>query len=263
MAALDQDPYLRDHIVQVWDVANVILNGRKSTIVFEEYMDPNKYQSLYSASSLNRLTGPERLKLVEQLCNTVDRLAEHKIYHHDLSNRNIYINFETKQIKIGDFGSSNFALDVKKDGVAANSKWVSPERELYKGGLKDPGLPSEVFSLSALSYYILTGGDMPYATDPSNYHEYWPSKRPKFKSKSKKFETGFYPESREDLKRHADGLFGDEQLDRIASVFEKGLALKANERYQSGKELMRGLNNALFPKNKIASFVRESSPDKA
>ena len=153
-------------------------------------------------------------------------------------------------VKIGDFGTSNFALNVKKYGMSANPTWISPEREKYLGGVKDPGLSSEVFSLSALTYNILTCGDMPYIKHTL------PSKRSTFKDKSKKIDTGFYPESRGDLKRYCNDLFNKEQLDHLADVFEKGLAIKPSERYQSGKELFQAINNALYPKNKIISFVR-------
>jgi serine/threonine protein kinase len=255
MTALAEDSYLSKHIVKVWDISNVLIKGKESMVLFEEEMNPSKQPILFRAQELSKLPTYERLNLIEQLCTTIDRLDKHGIYHHDLSYKNIYIDFKNMQVKIGDFGGSNFANNVKLYGVEANPIWVSPERQRYLGGKKDPGLVSEVFVLTALSYYIMTAGDFPYNVGYNR--NLWPSDRSQFNNKSRRFKTGFYPDSRNDLKKYAPKNIGEAQLDQMANVFERGLAIDPKDRYQSGKELFEALQNVIYPKNKVISFVRD------
>lgn len=251
MSILTNDPYLKSHIVEVWDVSNVKIKGKDSIVIFEEYMDPEKYFTLNHTENFRRLTGPQRLSLIEQLCKIVDKLAKYQIFHHDLSAVNTFVDLETLQVKIGDFGTSNFALNVGKYGVEVNAAWTSPERELYDGKTEDPGLPSEVFSLTTLAYFIITGGDRPFIARKL------PSERYPYLNSSKKFETGFHPDSKNDLRKLTKELFNEEQIERLILVFEKGLALNSEERYKSGEELLNAINEAILPRNRIVGFVRE------
>ncbi|MBP7700502.1 protein kinase [Candidatus Woesebacteria bacterium] len=251
MSILTNDPYLKSHIVEVWDVSNVRINGKDSIVIFEEYMDTEKYFTLNRTENYRRLAGPQRLSLIEQLCKIVDKLAEYQIFHHDLSAANIFVDLETLQVKIGDFGTSNFAFNVGKYGVEVNAAWTSPERELYDGKTEDPGLASEVFSLTTLAYFIITGGDRPFVVRKL------PSERYPYLSTSKKFETGFHPDSGNDLRDLAKNIFNKEQIERLIIVFEKGLALDPAERYQCGEELMNAINEAILPPDEIIGFVRE------
>lgn len=249
MAILQGDPFLKEHIVEVWDIALARIKGKESIIIFEERMEEGDSPTIESSRFLNAINQHSFLKVADQLCQIVDRLAGYNIFHHDFSPKNIFINLKSMNIKIGDLGTSNFALDVDKYGVSAQTRWVSPERENYCIGDEISGLVSEIFTLTAIIYYFLTGGYAPYDGTV------WPSERDVFNNKTGKIKTFFDLEMRGFLMENCK-IFSQNQLKRLIKVFEKGLAVDPNERYQSGKQLMDAIKNSIYPPEKIISFVR-------
>lgn len=91
MFALSQDSYLSKHVIQVWDVANIKLNGKESIVIFEEEMDGDIEPKLANFQDLDKLGLNDRIDLIEQLCTTVDHMAKQGIFNHDLSSEKNYI----------------------------------------------------------------------------------------------------------------------------------------------------------------------------
>lgn len=257
MSILEEDPYLRDHVVKVFDVSNSLISGKEVIIIFEEDAKEEGKVDLNAVDYIGNLSFDQRLEVIKQLCNIIDTLAKYNIFHHNLTPANIFLDLKKIIVKVGDFGSANFGFDPKNMLFASSPGWVSPERELHEGSEDDSGLISEVFSLTVLIYFILTNGKYPY------YENYWPSERDVFKDESDEFLTGFHPKSKDRLKNRLKDTFEDDEINKLIKVIEKGLAIDPKDRYKSGEELFNSLSNALDSRStKIMSFIREALTSK-
>ena len=107
---------------------------------------------------------PQLLAQMRYICDAVDYAHKKGIVHRDINPRNIMI--DSEQIWIMDFGlAKRFDVDMtkvtKSTEVIGTPSYMSPEQ--WTG--KKLGPPSDIYSLGATLYYIVTGHP-PHPEDP-------------------------------------------------------------------------------------------------
>lgn len=119
-----------------------------------------KYQELDMFISTQNLTQGLLIQMASDILETLVVLEKKKILHRDIKPANIFIQWECGAPKfvLGDFGIARTVLF--KDGqvtICGTPAFMAPE--LMNGMIH--GYNSDIFSLGASLFYILTQGDLP------------------------------------------------------------------------------------------------------
>lgn len=127
----------------------------KCFFIFQE-----KYQELDMFISTQHLTQGILIQMTSDILKTLIILEKKQILHRDIKPANIFIKWEcgAPRFVLGDFGLARTVLF--KDGqvtICGTPAFMAPE--LMRG--KIHGYNSDIFSLGASLFYIMTQGDLP------------------------------------------------------------------------------------------------------
>ncbi len=235
IALLNGDPYLRNHVVQIYDFGFSLSNenGRDvpSMVLFEEYLGPDEYKTLADLPTYD----PERpdkfiktLKVFRKLATVLERMVnEYGIFYDDLKDSSLLIGRFDDNLKLLDFNGGY------------NYQSASPELALENHGFIDtkPDLKSVVFAFASLFYYKLAGKP-PFDESVS------PLVRPVFKS-----EKGIYT---------LFEISSSTESDDINDIFIRALAVNKKYRMESPMALLEEVEKVLYNQidEKLVDVVR-------
>lgn len=183
------------------------------------------------------LSLPEKLALMEQICDGLAFAHTKDVVHRDLKPANIHI-LPNGTIKIMDFGLARFSSsDITRAGtIMGTPNYMSPEQ--VRG--EKVGAPSDVFSLGAV-FYELLAGRKPFASDSVH---------------AVLFQV---------LQNEAQPLaeVAPEVPEPIRSVVEKALAKDVALRYQNAGELREALRSARAALTAASTTLRQATDSSA
>ena len=185
--------------------------GSLEPVMIMEYIkEENLQQRLKSKIPLQ----PEEvIRIVGQVASVIDYIdQEHKLYHGDIKPSQILLC--EPHVKVVDFGTSTA---VSLAGNEYTPEFSAPERQLKK----IRNLATEEFSLAATAYNMITGRVVDL--DP-------------FKPTAK-----FKRLSKWNLKYD----FSESDITMLNKLFEKALAYKPEERYESSSEFAESFANTM------------------
>lgn len=134
-------------------------NGEKTVYILEKYCTP-----LEQVVSINDLSKKELLKIAIDLCEAVQEVISHGVFHLDLKPKNIFISDGNKVI-LGDFGLSLLAGGLARNrSVRGTPEYMAPE--VYQE--HHCSECSEIYSIGLIVYYLLNERKLPFVEDVTN-----------------------------------------------------------------------------------------------
>ena len=147
----------------VVSVKNCFLENGTAYIIMEYISGINL--GTYAAKRGGKLGFQETLQLLKTPIQTLDELHRYSTYHRDISPENLMLS-KTGAVKLIDFGSAMESDSAKKTRVLMVRSGYSPV-EMYSSTGKD-GPYSDVYSMAATIYKLITGVTPPAATERLN-----------------------------------------------------------------------------------------------
>ena len=128
----------------------------ESFFFLEEYLERLDAYMQRSDQTLCGLCG-----VMVRVCDAVQALIGHGVYHLDLKLQNLYVDAEGR-VHIGDFGVALYKEELPhKRDVRGTVGYIAPE-VLIDGRCSEA---SEIYSLGQIFYRLLNGGKPPYGND--------------------------------------------------------------------------------------------------
>lgn len=147
----------------VVSVKNCFLENGTAYIIMEYISGINL--GTYAAQRGGKLGFQETLQLLKTPIQTLEELHRYSTYHRDISPENLMLS-KTGTVKLIDFGSAMESDSEKKTRVLMVLSGYSPV-EMYSSTGKD-GPYSDVYSMAATIYKLITGVTPPAATERLN-----------------------------------------------------------------------------------------------
>ena len=147
----------------VVSVKNCFLENGTAYIIMEYISGINL--GTYAAQRGGKLGFQETLQLLKTPIQTLEELHRYSTYHRDISPENLMLS-KTGTVKLIDFGSAMESDSEKKTRVLMVRSGNSPV-EMYSSTGKD-GPYSDVYSMAATIYKLITGVTPPAATERLN-----------------------------------------------------------------------------------------------
>lgn len=147
----------------VVSVKNCFLENGTAYIIMEYISGINL--GTYAAKRGGKLGFQETLQLLKTPIQTLEELHRYSTYHRDISPENLMLS-KTGTVKLIDFGSAMESDSEKKTRVLMVRSGYSPV-EMYSSTGKD-GPYSDVYSMAATIYKLITGVTPPAATERLN-----------------------------------------------------------------------------------------------
>jgi len=140
-----------DHIVKIYE-HNLDKQDENPYIIMEyvKGVDLSKYMGQAGVHGLQ-----EKISIIRQISEALDCVHNHGVLHRDIKPENIIV-MEDNVVKVTDFGIchvSNSSLTMTED-IIGSPAYMSPES--FDSG-KTNDQRSDIFSLGAISYELLTG----------------------------------------------------------------------------------------------------------
>ncbi len=179
----------------------------------------------------------EKLRLIEQVSSAVDYVNSENILHRDIKPKNVLISHGNAYL--ADFGNSSPVINKENgtqdtDMTIGSPAFMSPEQVQ---GIEKPG-DSEEYAVALLAYTVLTG---------KTVYEYTPIPDPAQNKMNEITQKMVAVATRNGLPEEAKAKLMEKYPTTI-DVFNKGLALKPEDRYQTATEFAHALEGAM--KNK-------------
>lgn len=147
----------------VVSVKNCFLENGTAYIIMEYISGINL--GTYAAQRGGKLGFQETLQLLKTPIQTLEELHRYSTYHRDISPENLMLS-KTGTVKLIDFGSAMESDSEKKTRMLMVRSGYSPV-EMYSSTGKD-GPYSDVYSMAATIYKLITGVTPPAATERLN-----------------------------------------------------------------------------------------------
>lgn len=147
----------------VVSVKNCFLENGTAYIIMEYISGINL--GTYAAQRGGKLGFQETLQLLKTPIQTLEEMHRYSTYHRDISPENLMLS-KTGTVKLIDFGSAMESDSEKKTRVLMVRSGYSPV-EMYSSTGKD-GPYSDVYSMAATIYKLITGVTPPAATERLN-----------------------------------------------------------------------------------------------
>lgn len=148
--------YLMPGVVSVRD----FFSGNRTAYIVMEYIDGMDMKR-YAKAKGGRLLPEEVFYLLKDVLKALNELHKKNIIHRDISPDNIMITRELKA-KLIDFGATKDYVTNRNEPVLLKQGYAPPE-QYFKDGNQGPW--SDVYSMCATIYYLLTGIKIPNANE--------------------------------------------------------------------------------------------------
>jgi hypothetical protein len=222
-------------IVQVYDYTIIPKESPYyggSPVIVMEYKNPDTDPTLKSYIKTEKhLKNSEIVHIVHDLARITDAAAKLHLYHGDLKLENLFINKETKDINVSDWGSSNWVHQFSNDKnktLTGTTEYAPPE---VLNNIRD--LRSEEYSVAVIAFKLLTD-ELPHTPAGSK-----PTEQALAERENKSGE----------ILEELGERFSPEQIDKLKFVFRKALSRVPEIRYQNVTAFANALENALKREN--------------
>eukprot|EP00994_Dinema_validum_P007233 NODE_581_length_1530_cov_41.226874_g425_i0.p1 GENE.NODE_581_length_1530_cov_41.226874_g425_i0~~NODE_581_length_1530_cov_41.226874_g425_i0.p1 ORF type:complete len:200 (+),score=30.94 NODE_581_length_1530_cov_41.226874_g425_i0:599-1198(+) len=133
-----------------------------------EWAAPTLYYFLSDLERPEDLPWTQRWTIAQQIAEGMRFLHGQDIVHHDLRTVNVLVGDKPRVCRLADFGLSKCKKQssIHSTNRTGNSHWLAPE---YASPHTDKPLftqACDVFSFGVLLFEVVTGGGLPFATDP-------------------------------------------------------------------------------------------------
>ena len=148
------------YIIKVFDVFEE--NGTAYYVM--EYLEGASLASILSASAMDE---EEAVKYVRQVAGALSEVHSRNLLHLDVKPANIMLN-EAGEAVLIDFGISKHYDDSgsqTSSGLVGISDGYAPIEQYRKGGISSFSPATDIYSLGATLYKLLTGKTPPHASD--------------------------------------------------------------------------------------------------
>lgn len=136
------------------------MDHKKLYLVFE-YVDGLDLSDYILENT--KISEEKAIKILKQICSTINYLHSIHICHRDIKLDNIMVNPETLKIKLIDFGfATKFSDRERLKGKIGTPYYVAPE--ILKGTY---GKECDMWSIGIMTYYMLVG-DPPFNAESDN-----------------------------------------------------------------------------------------------
>ena len=140
------------NIVSLHDIIYEPAVGRLSLVM--DLMDFNMLDYLQRERK-GKLSMQESLIYTYQLLNALQHVHSRGIIHRDIKPENIFINPQSMELKLGDFGSArNMIIDRPLSEYVA-TRWYRPPECLMTAGVYGP--PIDIWAVGCILYELMTG----------------------------------------------------------------------------------------------------------
>lgn len=122
-----------------------------------EYLDENIWSFIKKTNTTLSLS--RRKQIIKQICKGISYIHNKKLLHRDISLTNIFIKHYDEDIdvvKIGDFGLVKTQESILTN-IESEIKGSLNDPDLYNVGFNNYEMCHEIYALTKLIYYILTG----------------------------------------------------------------------------------------------------------
>lgn len=206
------------------DSGNVLINNHKYAYVVLDFISGETLADKMKRE--NTLSPYEAKSILLSILNGLNYLHNKQIIHNDITNQNIMLDLSGKVSipKIIDFGYARFLTQSIKEFLKEGLNLFYTANETFN---KVFSIQSDIFSVGALYYYLLTGLP-PYFVEISKY-----------KSDRIQLEEMILEERKKTLK------FSDKIDEQTQNIIRKALQPKAENRFKSTKEFIQVLNGEL------------------
>jgi serine/threonine protein kinase len=210
------------------DGTPVIVTKKISGPNFDEYLTQKN-----ETGQLIPISDDEKLHLIEQVSSAVDYVNGENVLHRDIKPKNILVSHGNAYL--ADFGSSSPVINEEngthESGMVVGSPaFMSPEQVQ---GIEKPG-DSEEYAVALLAYTVLTG---------KTVYEYTPTDPAQNKT-NEITQKMFAVATRNGLPEGAKAKLM-EKYPATIDVFNKGLARKPEDRYQTATEFAKALGESI------------------
>ena len=148
--------YLMPGIVSVKD----FFYGNRTAYIVMEYIDGLDMKK-YAAAKGGRLSPGETFYLLKNVLKALNEVHKMNIIHRDISPDNIMVTRDM-QAKLIDFGATQNYVSSKDNSVLLKQGYAPPEQYSRDG---NQGPWSDVYSICATMYYLMTGIRIPTAKE--------------------------------------------------------------------------------------------------
>lgn len=206
------------------DSGNVLINNHKYAYVVLDFISGETLADKMKRETT--LSPYEAKSILLSILNGLNYLHNKQIIHNDITNQNIMLDLSGKVSipKIIDFGYARFLTQSIKEFLKEGLNLFYTANETFN---KVFSIQSDIFSVGALYYYLLTGLP-PYFVEISKY-----------KSDRIQLEEMILEERKKTLK------FSDKIDEQTQNIIRKALQPKAENRFKSTKEFIQVLNGEL------------------
>lgn len=146
--------YMMPGIVSVKD----FFVGNRTAYIVMEYIDGLDMKK-YAGVKGGRLMPHEVFSLLRDVLKALDKVHKKNIIHRDISPDNIMLTMDMKA-KLIDFGATKDYVTNRNEPVLLKHGYAPPE-QYFKDGNQGPW--SDVYSMCATMYYLMTGSKLPSA----------------------------------------------------------------------------------------------------
>ncbi|MFC1790267.1 serine/threonine protein kinase [Patescibacteria group bacterium] len=248
-------------VVPVYDYTSYY--GHPTVIM--PYMDPERYAQLdewigpqSSRSIEDKLTVLRSVaKIIDDLARvTADfapkkrnnsKITEEKIFHKDLKPSCIYIDRETLQVQISDFGFGYVSQLGGKPFVFTTESYCSPDAPMAVR-LEEWLIESEVFTLGLIAYELLLG-KLPPLYEGRRITDYInPLDSDKIRVLDQLLHPRYVPLQKSIDAQAAEDTFGEDCIPEVNKVFKRVFQERYTRRYHSAGEFITAPYQALAKK---------------
>lgn len=187
----------------------------------------------------DKITLPEIIKLVEDLCIALEACHREEILHRDIKPENIFYSPVSKSFKLGDFGIACYMSRLTEEkGLPGTLTHMAPE--VYRGEKFD--YAADLYAVGMILYKLLNENRVPFLPD---YPEiYSPVMRNQAIQRRLRGEEVLLPsivrKYKENLVIDTSGVSG-QAVTELAKIAAKAIAANRDDRYHSPEELKQVL----------------------
>ena len=157
---LSQQGIPNPHIVRFFDHATANLGGHQLPFTVLEYVNGVTLEKVIDSQPGKGLAVERARRILRQVSMALELVHQQKVIHRDLKPSNILLSVEagTEIAKVTDFGLVKLVdVSLQRTTTLAGASLGYAPPEQYEQGNQRVGPRTDVFSLAAIAYEVLTG----------------------------------------------------------------------------------------------------------